>query len=45
MKIETRLNPEVEAKVKEIEKTFDDLKMMLWDLRVNLLVNESTEEK
>ena len=45
MRIETKLNPEVDAKVKEIERTIEDLRTMLFDLKISLLVNESTEGK
>ncbi len=44
MYIETKLNPEAEAKVREIEKTIEDLRRMLWDLRRTLLVNEPAEK-
>lgn len=45
MYIKVKLSPEAEAKMKEIEKTIEDLRIMLFDLKVNLMTTEEIDEQ
>lgn len=43
MTMEVKVNPEIDAKVQEIEKKIKELNILLWDIQHNLLVIEKKD--